>query len=60
MEARKKRKGNAETMIHDDALWQDPMSYPAYDSESLLERAATVRKDSENSLLDAAVSKVAA
>jgi hypothetical protein len=60
MEARRNRKGNAETMIHDDALWQDPMSYPAYDSESLLERAATGRKKHESSSLDAAADKVAA
>lgn len=60
MEARKNTKGNAETMMHDYALWQDPMSYPAYDSESLLERAAKVRKESDNSSVDSATRKVAA
>jgi hypothetical protein len=60
MEARKNSKGNAEKMMCDDALWQDPMSYPVYDSESLLKRAATVRKESENDSLDTAAGKVAA
>ncbi len=60
MDARRNRKGNADQMVRDDALWQDPMSYPAYDSESLLERAATVRKESEQNPLDTAAGKVAA
>jgi hypothetical protein len=60
MEARRNRKGNAEKMVSDDALWQDPMSYPAYDSKSLLERAATGRKESENNSLDTVAGKVAA
>ena len=60
MEARRNRKGNAEEMVRDDALWQDPMSYPAYNSESLIERAATGRKETENNSIDTAVGKVAA
>lgn len=59
MKTRQNRMGNAEKMIHDDALWQDPMSYPAFDSESLLERAA-LRKDTESRSLDTAVGKIAA
>jgi hypothetical protein len=60
MEARRNRKGNAGKMVRDDALWQDPMSYPAYDRESLLERAATGRKESENNSIDITAGRVAA
>lgn len=60
METRLNRKDNTEKMVRDDALWQDPMSYPVYNSESLLKRAATDRNESENASLDSAAGKVAA
>jgi hypothetical protein len=60
MEAGRNKKGNAEELVRDDTLWQDPMSYPAYNSESLIERAATGRKETENNSIDTAAGKVAA
>jgi len=53
-------KGNSDKMIHDDMLWQDPMSYPAYDSRALLERAATGRREATDKSLDIEAGKVAA
>ena len=35
------KKGTVEDTLMEDALWNDPMCYPAYDTTSLLERNGT-------------------
>ena len=38
MSAAINKKGNADDILREEALWDDPMCYPAYDTASLLER----------------------
>ena len=60
MEGKINKKGNAEYILKEDALWEDPMCYPAYDTTSLLGRHGTVCKESNKDAAGSNACRVAA
>ncbi|HOO90986.1 MAG TPA: hypothetical protein PLA74_09225 [Syntrophales bacterium] len=44
MSAAINKKGNADDILREEALWEDPMCYPAYDTASLLDRHSSENK----------------
>ncbi len=60
MNSKINKKGNAEDMLKEDALWDDPMCYPAYDTTSLLERHGAVCKDRNKDAAEINACRVAA
>lgn len=60
MKGKISKKGNIEGMLNDDALWGDPMCYPAYDKTSLLERHGTVCKTRNKDAVETGACRVAA
>ena len=54
------KKGNVEDMLKEEALWEDPMCYPAYDTTSLLGRNGSICKESNKNTAGSNACRVAA